>query len=338
MKKAITIKEIAEELGLSRNTVSKALNGQHVPYKTRETVFNKAQEMGYKTFSIGTTFSKNYRILLLSGKPFHNIDFFLPLSSAIETYCYQNNYDFFQFTCGKGTTAFEKVAENIRRTNIDGIVAIECFETAFIENLLSLNIPICFIDFASRNFKTNSKYDLICSSDQKSVFNLVSNLIIDKGFSKFSFVGDSHHCLSFHERYLGMLRGLRAFGLSHLDQEDILDDDGFEYGKPAELKKKIEKYNRLPDCFICCNDFVARNVIVSLKRLGFSVPADTTVVGYDGVKDAIQGLPTITTFRVDQEFLGQEAIRILLSRIDNKNLPSRTIIVGSELVLGESTK
>ncbi len=338
MRKAVTIKEIAEALNLSRNTVSKALNGQPVPNKTRELVYKKAQEMGYKTFSVGSSLSKSYRILLLSGKPFHNIDFFLPLTGAIETYCYQNNYEFFQFTCGKGTTAFEKVADNIKKSNIDGIVAIECFETAFIENLLSLDIPICFIDFTARNFKAKQNYDLICSSDQKSVYNLVANLINDKGFSKFSFVGDHRHCLSFHERYLGMLRGLRAYGLSHLDQEDILDDDGFEYGKPTELKKKIEKYNRLPDCFICCNDFVARNMIISLKKMGFTVPLDTTVVGYDGVNAALEESPTITTFQVDQEFLGQEAIRILLSRIEYKNLPSRTIIVESKLVIGESTK
>lgn len=338
MRKAVTIKEIAEALNLSRNTVSKALNGQPVPNKTRELVYKKAQEMGYKTFSVGSSLSKSYRILLLSGKPFHNIDFFLPLTGAIETYCYQNNYEFFQFTCGKGTTAFEKVADNIKKSNIDGIVAIECFETAFIENLLSLDIPICFIDFTARNIKAKQNYDLICSSDQKSVYNLVANLINDKGFSKFSFVGDHRHCLSFHERYLGMLRGLRAYGLSHLDQEDILDDDGFEYGKPTELKKKIEKYNRLPDCFICCNDFVARNMIISLKKMGFTVPLDTTVVGYDGVNAALEESPTITTFQVDQEFLGQEAIRILLSRIEYKNLPSRTIIVESKLVIGESTK
>ena len=45
MKKAVTIKDIAEALDLSRNTVSKALNGQHVPEKTREQVLKKAQEL-----------------------------------------------------------------------------------------------------------------------------------------------------------------------------------------------------------------------------------------------------------------------------------------------------
>lgn len=51
MRKAITIKEIAEQLNLSRNTVSKALNGQYVPEKTRELVFSKAKELGYKSLN-----------------------------------------------------------------------------------------------------------------------------------------------------------------------------------------------------------------------------------------------------------------------------------------------
>ncbi|MDE7095451.1 MAG: LacI family DNA-binding transcriptional regulator, partial [Anaeroplasmataceae bacterium] len=51
MKKAITIKSIAEALNLSRNTVSKALNGQYVPEKTRELVLSKAQELNYKSLS-----------------------------------------------------------------------------------------------------------------------------------------------------------------------------------------------------------------------------------------------------------------------------------------------
>ena len=48
MKKAVTIKDIAEQLNLSRNTVAKALNGQYVPESTREAVLKKAREMNYK--------------------------------------------------------------------------------------------------------------------------------------------------------------------------------------------------------------------------------------------------------------------------------------------------
>ena len=51
MKKAVTIKSIAEQLNLSRNTVAKALNGQYVPEATRELVLKKAQEMNYKSLN-----------------------------------------------------------------------------------------------------------------------------------------------------------------------------------------------------------------------------------------------------------------------------------------------
>ena len=48
MKNNVTIQDIAGALGMSRNTVSKALNGKHVPVKTRNAVISAAVVMGYK--------------------------------------------------------------------------------------------------------------------------------------------------------------------------------------------------------------------------------------------------------------------------------------------------
>ena len=94
MKKNITIQDIANELGLSRNTVSKALNGGHLPEKTKTLVINKAKEMNYKNLNVSEAKIKqnNYKILLLSGKPLNNMNFFLPIMRGIDTYCYENNY------------------------------------------------------------------------------------------------------------------------------------------------------------------------------------------------------------------------------------------------------
>ncbi len=88
MKKAVTIKEIAEQLNLSRNTVAKALNGQYVPEKTRELVLRKAQEMKYKSLNVSHIESgaKKYRILLVSGKPLNNMNYFVPLIKRITSF------------------------------------------------------------------------------------------------------------------------------------------------------------------------------------------------------------------------------------------------------------
>ena len=68
MKRTITIQDIANSLGLSRNTVSKALNGGHLPEKTKTLVINKAKEMNYKNLNVSETKIKqnNYKILLLN--------------------------------------------------------------------------------------------------------------------------------------------------------------------------------------------------------------------------------------------------------------------------------
>ena len=64
MKKTIPIQDIANSLGLSRNTVSKALNGQHVPEKTRKLVLDKAKELNFKSMNyLNDSINKNYRIL-----------------------------------------------------------------------------------------------------------------------------------------------------------------------------------------------------------------------------------------------------------------------------------
>ena len=75
----------------------------------------------------------------------------------------------------------------------------------------------------------------------------------------------------------------------------------------------------------------------ALKELGYEIPKDTTIIGYDGVIESEEGSPKITTFYVDKTFLGEEAIRLLIGRIRNRNYPTRIMFIHSDLVEREST-
>ena len=338
MKKAVTINDIAEALGLSRNTVSKALNGQHVPQKTREIVLKKAQQMNYKSFDSGILKSKKYHILLLSGKPFHNMDFFNPIVNSIQNYCYENNFDFFEYTYNSSSATFDQIKAYIRNLNIDGIVAIECFDADFINKLLALKTPVCFLDFPGYRFDTKDKFDLIYSTDQKSACDYIKSLINQYGIKHFTFVGDYRHCLSFHERYMGLLRGVDRSGVTHHSSEDILDkDEEFDYGSVEMLKERISKLHKMPDCFVCCNDFVGRNTADALLEMGYKIPQDVLLFSFDGVNAAVNRAPLLTTFSLNKEFIGQETIRTLVSRIERKDTPTRIIALEYDLVVREST-
>jgi len=340
MKKAVTIKDIAEQLNLSRNTVAKALNGQYVPEKTRELVLRKAQEMKYKSLNLTRieSGSKKYRILLVSGKPLNNINYFIPIIKSIENYCFEKNCELFQYTYNGSKTPFSEVSGYINDLNVDGIVAIECFDKDFIYKLLNLGKPVCFNDFTAADVKTDKNYDIISANDEQSIKSIVKSLYRKYKITRFSFVGDNTHCRSFQERYNGMIMGLIYSGGHHASSEDVLcSDTAFNYGNPEALKTEILKLKYKPDCFICCNDFVARSVCNALKSIDRSIPQTALVVGFDNVLEAVATVPSITTFSVNKKFLGTTTVRTLIERIENPDIPSRVINVSTTLILRDST-
>lgn len=340
MKKAVTINDIAQRLNLSRNTVAKALNGQYVPEATRERVLSAAKEMNYKSLnaSHAEDGAKRYKILLVSGKPLNNINYFVPLVQSIENFCYERNYEIFQHTYNVNKTPFYNFLNYIKELNPDGIVAIECFDRNFIAKLINIGKPLCFVDFTAFDMPLPARYDVITTNDEKAVCDMVKYLINNYRIDSFAFVGDKKHCLSFHERYMGMLKGIFNCKLEHSKKNDILcNDESFDYGNAEAIKTELLKLRTRPQAFICCNDFVARNVCNALKSLNVKIPEEAMVVGFDNDSDATAFKPEITSFSVDKYFLGAETLRTLISRIENPDIPSRTITVSTEVILKTST-
>ena len=101
MKNNVTIQDIANALGLSRNTVSKALNGKHVPVKTRNAVISAAIEMGYKGYKLAATSEGSQghrRFVILSTRLLMNITFFISVLKGIEESLMDYDIDLVQFS------------------------------------------------------------------------------------------------------------------------------------------------------------------------------------------------------------------------------------------------
>ena len=96
-----------------------------------------------------------------------------------------------------------------------------------------------------------------------------------------------------------------------------------------------DRKNELPDAFICANDTLAIAVCLALEEIGYEVPSDTIVTGYDNDYSAEIYSPSITS--VDQRYndLGSYALRILLDVIDG-NKRNKEVYIGCELFESES--
>ena len=339
MKTTVTIKDIAEQLNLSRNTVAKALNGKHVPEATRNRVLNKAIELNYKSLSskVNEEKKKKYKVLLLACRPLNNIRFFSPVIRSIENYCFENEYDLFQFTYNASMSSFDVLVEYIENLSIDGIIAIESFDVSLIKKLFKLNRPISFIDCCTNYDTLTGSFDIIETSNFTPIYEITKKLISKYNIKHFSYVGDETHCLSFQKRYYGMLCALSSMGIQHDKSEDILKSDNFDYGSIEMLKSAIAKLPQKTDCFICSNDFIARALCKSLEELGKKIPEDVLVVGFDNVAESIAAYPKITTVGTDASTIGLKAITTLINRIEKPTSTPVTYTVNSTVVIRQST-
>ena len=334
----VTIQAIADELAISRNTVSKVINGHDVPHQTKELVIKKAIEMGYKGFNQikGIEESKPLKLLLLTGKPLANLDFFLSIIRGIESSIQKYDIDFFQYTLNTNTTSAQ-LENYIQSLKIDGIIGIELYDRKYLNHVLNLGTPIVFIDSLTFSNQLTGNYDVILMENIQNIHKIASRMIQD-GVKSFGFIGDPQHCQGFYERFLGMREALYHHNLPFNENLSILEPDDSPYGNVNWLMQKLVKMDFMPEVLFCANDSIAIPLIEALKKLYKRVPQDVQVIGFDNIIEASLNNPSLTTIDIDKEQLGQEVIHTLLQRIKRATIPNRTIYLKTKIIYRNTTK
>ena len=338
MKNAVTIQDIANALGMSRNTVSKALNGKHVPAKTRNAVINAAIEMGYKGYKLAANSETSLgqkRFLLLSSRLLMNINYYIYVLRGIEESLTDYDIELVQFSV-TSPASFSKFKRYLADYKVDGIICIEFFEPAYISELLEFGLPLVFLDFPLYTSVLKGRYDMILPESHDAVKSLCTQLIREDGCKTFGFVGDFRHCRSFYERFTGMKEALFLSGLPVDLQYSIVHDDSMSY-EPEDLAEVIRKMPALPDCFIAANDSIALNILSAMKALKIPVPRAVKVVGFDNIPEAKLSSPALTSFNVNKNALGRQIISVLLDRIANPTQANQIIYIASKAVTRATT-
>lgn len=338
MKNTITIQDIANALNMSRNTVSKALNGKHVPAKTRNAVINAAIEMGYKGYKFAAAAEESLgqkRFLILSSRLLMNMNYYIFVLRSIEESLADYDIELEQMNI-TNTASFAKFKRYLADYKVDGIICIEFFKPDYISDLVLLGVPLVFLDFPLINTPIPGKYDIILPESQNIIKSLCMHLIRDEGCQTFGFVGDYRHCQSFYERFTGMREALFLSGLPVDLQYSILIDDSTHYDSKT-LVRELSELPALPDCFIAANDFIAINLLHALKTIKKQVPKDVKVVGFDNITESKHSTPPLTSVNVNKSRLGHRIVSLLMRRIADPTQEMQILYISSKEIIRSST-
>ncbi len=340
--KRVTIQDIADALGLSRNTVSKAINNSEgLADATKEKILQKAVEMGYKQFAYVAAHAT-----LFPGGPSPEEHGEIALFTTQNLFRWTNHFavptvdrlkvELAQL--GYALTLYKVEQEDMRRRSFPaafdrekaaGIVCIEMFDRAYGEMICSLGLPVLFVDGPNKRGGYSLPADQLYMDNTTGISALVTDMI-RRGKRKIGFIGDYEHCQSFFERYTAFRSAMGLEGMPVDERFIIKRNDG--------TGAALAALDELPELFVCANDFVAADVLQELGKLGVSVPEDVLLSGFDDSPESRIMTPALTTVHIHTQIMAYTAADLLLSRIEEPELDYRTVYTQTDLIYRESTK
>ena len=335
MSKKVTMSDIAEELGISTVTVSKALSGQKgVSEEMRQRIMQIAEERGYQKSS---QFKENesFKIgVLIDARYLGNIDSF-----------YGHMYQIFSAKAAKmGCFTMLEVlsdgdAENlvypklIGDGNVDAVVIMGALNDEYLEMLdEKLLTPTYYMDFSDRKHQKDS----VISGSYYGAY-ILTNYLFDRGHKDIGYVGTVLATPSITDRYLGYVRALMEHGCT-VNKDWVLDDRD-SGNHVIDIDKNIKLPKKMPTAFVCNCDLSATRFINYLKEKGYKVPQDISVVGYDDFvySNSADDLG-ITTYKVDMDEMVRRTLKRILHTLRGEKYRDGLSIVEGQLVERDSVK
>lgn len=328
----VTMKDIAERVGVSVVTVSKALNDRDgVSEETKKKIQQLADEMGYRynvmARSIKEGYSYNIGVIIAERfagdiQSFY-LKFYKHISMLLEKYDYSGILNILTEEDEENCI----LPKSYQERKVDAFILLGQIHKSYIEALQKSEIPIIFLDF----YDEHANVDSVITDNFYGSYE-ITNYLIMNGHRDIAFVGNLYATSSIQDRFLGYYKSLLEHKIS-IRQEYIINDRD-EKGKFINLTLP----KPLPTAFVCNCDQIAYHLITMLKKQGYLVPNDCSVVGFDNDIFAMISNPPLTTVEVDIKEMAAMAIRIIIEKIKNPNKEYGRMLVPGNIIYRDSVK
>jgi len=323
-----TIKDIALRAGVSKTTVSFALNNpSRISKETYERIMAIVRELGYYPNPLARTLTtKRLGALgLLLPQPIAEVmgnPHLCEIISGIGKECDSHRISLTMLPPVQG-----KVIEAARRSFVDAIVTIGVGPEHEVVNFFHKhNIPFVTIDGQETEDTINVGID-----DESAAFALM-NHILELGHKHiailcvrrdFKSISDINASIVLEKRLKGFSRALEAYslGLSH-EGITVLETEGsLEGGKRAGLA--VLKSAERPTAIVAMADIIALGTYAAAQDLGIVIPEQLSVAGFDDIPQGSYAHPTLTTIHQPSTEKGQVAASMALQLLDGKKVEHR---------------
>lgn len=329
--KNITIADVADSLGISKTTVSRAISGKgRISESTRQKVLSFIEEHNYKPNVIakGLAQSRTYNICVVMPESFSLVDmpFFKDTITGIQEVAELAEYDI--LLCISQKNNLSNLDRIISNGKVDGVILLRTFTTdPQIELLQEKGIP--FVTTGSSDYKGVKQVDF---NHEAASFEMTA-LLLDKGLRRIALLGGDRQIMANQNRYAGFARAFRERGLAVMER--LVYTGLHSSGQVHQAVGSALAAGA--DCLLCMDDAICSMALQKLHDLGIEIPEDVKIASFHSSSMLQYNNVSITTLHFDSKEMGMTACRSLFDLIEGMEIEDRQLLP-YELLLRRSTK
>ncbi len=335
MKKP-NIYDIAKRVDVSSATVSYVLNGKEgkVSEATKKRIYKAMDELGY---------TRDHAAVSLSTGKSHLIGIVLPLNATSEAFF--NNPFYGEFLGSFNETLQEKGYDVIicssksvgdferwyKSRALDGVVVLGSLSKDMELALSRINATAVLVDVYD---EYTTPFTNIRINDENGEYAATGHLL-SLGHSKIGYLGGPDKSIVNHRRYCGYEKALLERELPI--RKDLIFHTLTTFEGGYEMGEEIAKHLGEMSAIVCDADIVAIGLIRRLEELGFSLPKDLSIVGFDDIQPAQYIYPSLTTVHQDIKEKGALSAKTILDELSNKPSSKKTYVIEPRILVRQST-
>lgn len=324
-----TIKDIAFKLGISKSTVSKALNNaDDVSETLRKRILETAVEIGYEKNRVRKNAPHKLCIII------ENMEYKKPENFG---YGFILGFEQLAIPAGWSVDRVDMTVKEQGRSSYDSFMLGSKYDGAFIlgfslldpwmEDLKTARTPAVLYD----NYILENPLVAYVGVNSQEGFNMAVSHLKELGHTRIGYLAGGLNSYVGRDRYQAYLNAMKLYGM------DInMDCIGHSYFVSECTQKYIPILikNRVT-AILCEHDQLANAVMLHCMELGYKVPEDISVVGFDDAAFSAHTTPPLTTIRQNKNSLGRCGYYALTSLLNNTHISS--LLLRAELIERAST-
>ena len=335
----MTMKDIAEALGISVATVSRALSDSpRISEERRRQIQAYAREHNF-TPNVLAESLRHSRV-----KPVKIIGVIVPelvhyyfstILKGIEEEAEQHGYRIMVAQSGEKYEREVRLCQSFYENKVCGIIVSQAKDTLRYEHfqrLIDAGVPLVFYD----RICTGVNASRVVVDDYMGAYNAVTHLI-ESGCQRIAFYGGPQQLEISKNRFNGYKDALLKHGLA-VDESIVRVCDN--RNEAESITPEILTLDHRPDGFFAVNDDTAIGILYTVKRAGLRVPEDISICGFTNGQRAIACDPMLTTVEQRGHRVGEEAAEILMDKVEGLT-PMEKVekrIVRTRLIIRGTTK